>query len=249
MKIFTTLFVLLSFTITTFAQTKGLDSIIFAFPDYTRGTVTLKDGSQVKTVLNYNYHNQNVLYKDAATGQELKLDNLKDIALIEVGKKYFIPVLTGLGELVVYDNICLVYSKKISIEAKKEGAYGTAASTSSISNVSGLEGTGAAGGSRYGKGATSVGGGTSNSSVSGANYSAAINDKSFGSQTKIKTDERFFLCPLGETKVIPLTKKNLLKSFPSATAFINSYFDKNNPDLENLEQAKILVTLCNEHAK
>ncbi|MDR2556762.1 MAG: hypothetical protein LBC49_03510, partial [Bacteroidales bacterium] len=106
MKHFTTLLISLFFVMASFAQTaQQKDSIVFAFPDFTRGTVVLKDGSQVKTSLNYNYLNQNVLYIDDKTGQELKLDNLKDVALIEIGKRYFVPVLMGLGELVVYDNI------------------------------------------------------------------------------------------------------------------------------------------------
>ncbi|MDR1973511.1 MAG: hypothetical protein LBQ31_02435 [Bacteroidales bacterium] len=224
------------------------DSVIFAFPDLTRGTVVLKDGSKTKTLVNYNYYNQNFLYKDQTTGQILKLDNLKDVAYVEVGRRYFIPVLTGLGELIVYDDICLVYSKKVNVEAKKEGAYGTASSTSSISNVSNIEGTNNSGSSQGTLG-TSVSSGIA-SPVAGVNYSASINDKLFGGQVKISLDERLFLSPNplieGKTKIIPLTKKNLLKIFPTKTALINSYFEEHNPDLENLDQAKILVIFCNE---
>jgi hypothetical protein len=207
-----------------------LDSMIFLAPGYAEGTVFLKDGSQVKTPLSYNYHNQNILYLDSETKKVLKIDNLQDIALIEINKRYFIPILGGLGELIACSSVCLVYFKKVNIETQKSGGYdGMGVSTSAIKAVRGSE-------SRAGN-------------YSGYGDEQTIYDGVISEQIKMILNEKFFLCKLGETKTISLTKKNLLKMFPSAVSFINSYFDKNNPDLENFEQVKILVTLCNEQVK
>ncbi|MDR0619210.1 MAG: hypothetical protein LBG17_04865 [Bacteroidales bacterium] len=207
-----------------------LDSVIFVAPDYITGTVFLKDGNQIKTLLNYNYHNQNILYIDSETKKVLKLNNLRDVALIEMNKRYFIPILGGLGELIACGDVCLVYLKKVNIETRKVSGYdGMGGSTSAVQAVRGSENTAG--------------------NYSGYGDEQTIYDGVISGQVKIILSEKFYLCKLGETKTIPLTKKNLLKMFPSAVDFINSYLDKNNPNLENFEHAKILIKLCNEQLK
>jgi hypothetical protein len=116
----------------------------------------------------------------------------------------------------------------MNIESKKMDSYGTGGSTSAIQNVKGSE------------------------NMAG-NYSSyngeMIDDRIIGGPVNVVLYERFYLCRLGETKTIPLTKKNLVKMFPSAADFINSYFSEHRPNLEKFDQAKLIVTLCNEQVK
>ena len=46
-----------------------------------------------------------------------------------------------------------------------------------------------------------------------------------------------------DTKLLPLTKKNLLKLFPGATDFITRYLEEQKPLLDDPEAMRIMVNL------
>lgn len=209
------------------------DSIIFAFPKCTPGTVYMKDGSIAKSDLNYNYYEPQVLFRnDKPTSPEdtlRRLDNLGEVSLIEIGDRSFVPVLgTSLGEI-IWDNrtISLVVTKKVNIEEKKAGAYGTGGSTSSIQSVSSFTGS---------SGVNRSGNYTGQTSFTSVNYD-------FASNAELSIDTRLFL--LQGTKTLPVSKKNLTKAFPKAANFIKQYIDEQKTDLENPQEVINLINLAN----
>lgn len=203
------------------------DSIMFAFPYCTKGTVYFKDGSIYNGKLNYNYYEPQVLFiNDKPTAPEdtlRRLDDLSNVIMIEIGDRQFVPVLSGLGEIVLNNKIKLVLSRKVNIEEKKTGAYGTGGSTSSIRSVSGFSNNGTSSGSYSGQ-----------TTFTNVNYDFAAN-------SELSVDDRLFL--LKDGKVSPLTKKTLLKHFPAAADYINRYIAEQNPDLDNVEQMRNFVNL------
>lgn len=209
------------------------DSIIFAFPRCTPGTVYMKDGSIAKNRLNYNYYEPQVLFiNDKPTSPEdtlRRLDDLNSVMLIEIGDRAFVPVMgVSLGEI-IWDNrnISLVMTKKVNIEEKKVGAYGTGGSTSSIQSVSSFTGaSGVSGSGNY----------TGKTTFTAVNYD-------FASNAELTTDIRLFL--MQGTKLLPVSKKNLAKMFPKAADYIKKYIDEQKPDLENPEDVINLVNLAN----
>lgn len=179
------------------------DSLIFAFPNCTPGSVYMKDGSIIHARLNYNFYESKVLFindKPEFEGDTLRtLDNLNDILLIEIGDRSFVPVLagTGLGEIVLNNRVKLIVSKKVNITEKKTGAYGTSGSTSSSRKVSGFTGNGTSGGNYSGQ----------------TSFATVAYD--FENNAEISIDERLFL--MKEDKLSPLTKKTV-RSIPSPAA-------------------------------
>lgn len=209
------------------------DSLIFAFPHCTPGSVYMKDGSIIQARLNYNFYESKVLFindKPEFEGDTLRtLDNLSDILLIEIGDRSFVPVLAGLGEIVLNNRVKLIVSRKVNITEKKTGAYGTSGSTSSSRKVSGFTGNGTSGGNYSGQ----------------TSFATVAYD--FENNAEINIDERLFL--MKEDKVSPLTKKNLTKFFPKASGFIKQYLEEQNPDLENRQQMTTLINLANANEK
>ncbi len=203
------------------------DSIIFAFPACTKGTVYFKNGSVYNGKLNYNYYNPQVLFRnDKPVSPEdtlRRLDNLADVVMIEIGDKRFVPVLSGIGEIILDNKTSLVLSRKVNIEEKKTGAYGTGGSTSSIRSVSGFSNNGTSDGSYSGQ-----------TSFTNVEYDFAAN-------SEISVDNRLFL--LKDGKVSPLTKKSLLKHFPGAADYINRYLEEQKPDLDDVDQMRNFVNL------
>lgn len=205
------------------------DSIIFAFPKCTEGTVYMKDGSVARAKLNYNFYEPQVLFwndKPEFPGDSLRrLDNLTEVILIEIGDRTFVPALSGLGEVILNNRISLIQTKKVNISEKKTGAYGTGGSTSSIRNVSSINNNGTTGGNYSGQ-----------TSFASVKYE-------FSSNSELSVDYTLFLMKDG--KVYPLTKKNLSKLFPKASSFIKQYLEEQKPDLDNPQDMLDLVNLAN----
>lgn len=205
------------------------DSIIFAFPQCTQGTIYLKDGSIISTKFNYNYYEPQVLFwndKPEFPGDTLRrLDNLAEVILLEIGDRSFVPVLSGIGEVILNNKVSLVQTKKVNISEKKTGAYGTGGSTASIRNVSSIN----------------------NNATSGGNYTGqttfATVKYEFSSNSELTVDYTLFLMKDGKT--YPLTKKNLSKLFPKAAGFVKQYLEDHKPDLDNPEEMLDLVNLAN----
>jgi hypothetical protein len=232
--------VLLSFSLTSlsnlFAQNMKFDSLAYVFTDFVEGRITLKDGSQVTTLLNYGYRGQDLLYYDNEKKEMLQLNNLQDILLIRAGNRYFIPVMSGIGELIIYGDICLVYYKKLNLhEMNKSTSYGST-STAAIQDATAIKRSGTNLDPDYNL--------TYYYSTSDPNK-RTLSQKVEAGEIRLIIQEDFYLSEIGDTKVVPLTKKNLIKKFPSQASFIESYFEENKPNLQNKLDASRLVDLLN----
>lgn len=219
------------------------DSIVFVHPTFTDGTVLFRNGQRSQAEMNYNCYSQQLLFKQKnAKGETeiLSVSNMPDIMMVSIADMTFLPVGNTLAEILIDDRVSLLSSRKVSSTEKKTGAYGTGGNTASISNLTSFDA-----GSAVSQGATADGG-TTGYATSGAG--AGLDRSSFGPNSTLTVSTRLFL--MKDMKVIPLTKKNLLKSFPKSTAFIEQYFANNKVDLSNPEQMTTLIGLClNEEKK
>lgn len=210
------------------------DSIIFAFPQATEGTLYYKDGSVAKSKFNYNFYEPQLLFwNDKPEFPEdtlRRLNDLSNIVVAEIGDRTFVPALSGLGEMILSNRISLISCKKVNISEKKTGAYGTGGSTSSIRNVSSFNSNGT----------------TSSGTYTGQTTSSVVKYE-FSSNSEISVAYTLFL--LKDGKTYPLTKKNLLKLFPKASGFISQYLEEQKPDLDNPQDMLNLVNLANANEK
>lgn len=193
--------------------------------------------------MNYNCYSQQLLFKQKnAKGETeiLSVSNMPDIMMVSIADMTFMPVGNTLAEILIDDRVSLLSSRKVSSTEKKTGAYGTGGNTASISNLTSFDA-----GSAVSQGSTADGGSTAYAS-SGAG--AGLDRSSFGPNSTLTVNTRLFL--MKDMKIIPLTKKNLLKSFPKSAAFIEQYFANNKVDLSDAEQMTTLIGLClNEEKK
>lgn len=219
------------------------DSIVFVHPTFTNGTVLFRNGQRSQAEMNYNCYSQQLLFKQKnAKGETeiLSVSNMPDIMMVSIADMTFMPVGNTLAEILIDDRVSLLSSRKVSSTEKKTGAYGTGGNTASISNLTSFDA-----GTAVSQGATADGG-TTGYATSGAG--AGLDRSSFGPNSTLTVSTRLFL--MKDMKVIPLTKKNLLKSFPKSTAFIEQYFANNKVDLSNADQMTSLIGLClNEEKK
>lgn len=219
------------------------DSIVFVHPTFTNGTVLFRNGQRSQAEMNYNCYSQQLLFKQKnAKGETdiLSVSNMPDIMMVSIADMTFMPVGNTLAEILIDDRVSLLSSRKVSSTEKKTGAYGTGGNTASISNLTSFDA-----GSAVSQGATADGG-TTGYATSGAG--AGLDRSSFGPNSTLTVSTRLFL--MKDMKVIPLTKKNLLKAFPKSGAFIERYFADNKVDLSDPDQMTTLVGLClNEEKK
>lgn len=219
------------------------DSIVFVHPTFIQGTVLFRDGKRSQAEMNYNCFSQQLLFKQKNSKGEtdiLRVTNMPDILMVSIGDLTFVPVGNTLAEILIDDRVSLLSSRKVINTEKKTGAYGTGGNTAAISNLTSFDA-----GSAVSQGATADGG-TTSYATSGAG--AGLDRSSFGPNSTLSVSTRLFL--MKDLKVIPASKKNLLKVFPKSKAFIEKYFEDNKVDLNNADQMTTLVGLClNEEKK
>ena len=219
------------------------DSIVFVHPTFIEGTVLFLNGQRSQAEMNYNCYSQQLLFKQKnAKGETdiLSVSNMPDILMVSIADKTFMPVGNSLAEVLVDDRVSLLSARKVSSTEKKTGGYGTGGNTAAISNLTSFDGGTAV--SQTG----TADGGTTTHATSGAG--AGLDRSAFGPNSTLTVSTRLFL--MKDMKIIPLTKKNLLKAFPKSGAFIERYFELNKVDLANAEQMTALIGLClNEEKK
>lgn len=218
------------------------DSIVFSNPSFTEGHVLFRNGSRSQAEMNYNCNSQQLLFKQKNSKGEidiLKVDNMPDILMVSIGEKTFIPVGNALAEVLVDDAISLLSSRKVNSIEKKTGAYGTGGNTSSIVNLTSYDA-----GANISQGPTADGG---NTTYAGSGYGAGLDRSTFGPNSTLTVDTRLFL--MKDMKVLPLTKKSLLKTFPKSTDFIENYFSTTKPDITSVDDMVILIGLCINNEK
>ena len=103
-------------------------SPIYLFPEFTKGTVALKNHTFVKTTLNYDTFHDKLLYMDG--DQQMELSDFSNVATIFIGDRTFIPEGRLLYEMVDLgespSKLLIRWHQKKNPMGKK-GAYGQVA--------------------------------------------------------------------------------------------------------------------------
>lgn len=97
-------------------------SPIYLFPDYTPGTVVLKNRSVVNTAFNFDTFHDKLLYKDG--DQIMELSDFSNVSSVLIGDRTFIPHGRALYEVVSLEgaNLLIRWHQKKNPLGKK-GAY------------------------------------------------------------------------------------------------------------------------------
>lgn len=103
-------------------------SPIYLFPEFTKGTVALKNHTFVKTTFNYDTFHDKLLYMDG--DQQMELSDFSNVATIFIGDRTFIPEGRLLYEMVDLgespSKLLIRWHQKKNPMGKK-GAYGQVA--------------------------------------------------------------------------------------------------------------------------
>jgi len=184
---------------------------IYAYPDFTEGSVHLKDNSTAETKLNYNRLNNEILFihniKDT-----LALSSPETVDYIVIGNDiYFYVAGSYVKQLTAYSSINLVQTSRLKYMGteKKSDGYG---------------------------------------SYSNASADESVNNVQNGVQSKIGVDENqiytlsdtYYLLTASK-KLLPVNKKNFIKSYPKYEKELNDYITTNNIGFEKVADLEKLL--------
>lgn len=114
----------------------GAQNAVYLFPEFTPGTIAMKNKSIVKTDFNLDIFHDKLLYMDG--GQVMELDDLSNVASLQVGDRTFIPVGRYMYEIIRLEgsdgNLLVKWHRKKNPMGKK-GAYGQVAHASSTISI------------------------------------------------------------------------------------------------------------------
>ncbi len=104
----------------------------FIFPDFQKGSVILKNHTEIKCQLNYNFLLDEVMFIDE-NGKKMALANPQDVLLVYIADRMFIPTTKGYYEIIVRGGVSLVYKWNCRITDKgKQGALGITTDAPSV---------------------------------------------------------------------------------------------------------------------
>ena len=117
------------------SATLSAQSPVYLFPDYTAGSVALKNRTFVKTKLNLDTFHDKLYYMDG--DQIMELDNLSDVSAVYIGDRTFIPQGKSLYEVVDLGTgtTLLVKWHQKKDPLGKKGAYDQVAHASSTISI------------------------------------------------------------------------------------------------------------------
>lgn len=111
-------------------------SAIYLFPEFTPGTIAMKNKSIVKTEFNLDVFHDKLFYMDG--DQIMELDDLSNVASLHIGDRAFVPVGRYLYEIIDIEgsegNLLVKWHRKKNPMGKK-GAYGQVAHASSTISI------------------------------------------------------------------------------------------------------------------
>lgn len=185
--------------------TVSAQSPIYLFPDFTKGTVALKNHTFVKTTFNYDTFHDKLLYMDG--DQQMELSDFTNVASIYIGDRTFVPQGHLLYEVVDLgdcpEKLLIRWHQKKNPMGKK-GAYGQVA-----------EGTGAV-------------------ALDPEYYSISLKSRGGEQVFDTIVENTYGILAEGKFKKFK-DKKSFLKLFPGKEESIREYIDKehilfNNPE-------------------
>ncbi|WP_020528722.1 hypothetical protein [Flexithrix dorotheae] len=137
------LVILSSLTSISFSQEKEIEVLHYVFPEFTQGTVLMKNGKINKAKVNYNSITEEMLFQDRGNVMAIGRDEMKQIDTIFISERKFIPLNQKFVELVIQSDIELFaeYKCKVIPPGKDVGLGGTT-ETTAVKNVSAINSSG-----------------------------------------------------------------------------------------------------------
>ena len=124
---------LISFSV--FSQTRLKEITHYLFPEFTKGTVLLKNGNKQETLLNYNALTEEMIFNN--NGKKLAIGPVEQVDTILVSGRKFIPLEGKFVEIIYHNKLEIYASHKCSIvDPGKPAAYGGTSQTSSTTIIS-----------------------------------------------------------------------------------------------------------------
>lgn len=190
------------------------DSLIYALPEYTRGSVSFQNGRSASGVLNICNIDQKLYFKDK-NGTVLEVDGSDEVRYASIGGKAFFRYAGMFVMVPDTDANCLALGKQLTIFTDaKTGAYGMISETSNISTVNNIYDT------------------------------AGKIDLSKNINYPYKYKEIPYLFVGG--KLMPVTKKNLLKAYPDCKEAVETFVKENRASLDDYETLSAFIQTLQE---
>ena len=127
--------VLILFAVTGFSQTNLMPVTHYVFPEFKKGIVLMKNGSENEAILNYNSLTEEMIFE--TRGTKLALGQLETIDTVFIGDRKFVPKDNMFLELVLKSKYSLYVAYKCKmIDPGKPAGYGGTSQTSAISTYS-----------------------------------------------------------------------------------------------------------------
>lgn len=118
-----------------FSQTNLMPVSHYVFPEFAKGIVLMKNGSEKEAVLNYNSLTEEMIFE--TRGTKLALAQLETIDTVFIGNQKFIPKDNFFIELVLKSKYSLYVAYKCKLkDPGKPSGYGTTSQTSAITSYS-----------------------------------------------------------------------------------------------------------------
>jgi hypothetical protein len=126
-----------------YPQAKAPELSHYLFPDFTKGTILLKNGTRNMAFLNYNSLTEEMVFKDRDRMLALKSAELQHIDTVFIRDRKFFTLDNKFVELILHSTCDLYAEHKCKlIPPGKPGAYGTTSQTSSSVTYSSLSSEG-----------------------------------------------------------------------------------------------------------
>jgi len=119
----------------TLGQAKGLELTHYLFPEFSKGTVLMKNGMKNMTTLNYNSLTEEMIFEN--NGVKLALSQLEMIDTVFVNGLKFVPINNKFFEVVYQSKYTLFAEHKCNIkDPGKPAGYGGTSQTSATTSYS-----------------------------------------------------------------------------------------------------------------
>lgn len=117
--------------------------MVYEFKDFQPGKLYYMSGSVVNHNFNYNLSTKALLFKDKSD-RVLEFAFPHQIRMVMIDSSYWVPLKEGLGKIVYNrDSLDLIkFRETVCTDIRKEGAFGGMSSTSAITNISSIQGSG-----------------------------------------------------------------------------------------------------------
>jgi len=197
-----------------------LDSSLYLFPQFTDGTVKLKDFKILKGKLNYNFYLDQMQFL-GPNNTIMTLAEPEKVDSVDIGDHKFINFKNTFIETISKGPVYLYLRTHVGRTTRKIGAYGTTGIDSGISTVSSF--------TAY---------------TSDKQGTTEINSLKSNEKTVQHTDLIFYILNSGEIKKIS-NQKDLIKCFSSNKDLIQQELERQHTKFNSIESMKKIIDWIN----